>query len=541
MHMGLNNRTWSIEHTLGQKLMLSFKGKGTLPEEVLKAIRNYRPAGFSLFRAFNIEQPEQVRQLTDSLQRVAREEDLPSFMIAADQEGGQLLAIGEGTTPLPGNLALGATASPELAYKAGLVLGCELAAMGINVNFAPICDVNINPENPVIGTRSFGEDPESVARLAAAMTAGIQASGVAATAKHFPGHGDTTSDSHYGIPSMPHTLDRLRRVEFPPFRAAIQEGVKIIMTAHLALSGISGLEGIPSTLSPKVIKGLLRGELAYEGVIITDAMDMKAIKQGEELGEDAVKAVAAGCDLLLLTTDPGDHRHVYNSLLEAYQSGLLEPKEMINSARRITALKEWLGSQPVPPDLSVVGNADHQAVAAEIASASITLVRDQAGILPLQLQERQRLTVIMPQPIDLTPADTSSYVKPVLANALRDFYPYVDEFIIPHSPDEQEISAILERVREYQAVVLGTINAYTQPRQASLVKAILDLSIPTIIVALRMPYDLKSFSQAPTYLCTYSLLEPSMLALAQVIAGKIKPCGKLPVSIPGLYPRQATI
>jgi beta-N-acetylhexosaminidase len=539
--MSFNNRTWSIEKALGQKLMLAFIGKDFLPEEVLKAIRHYHPAGFSLFRAFNIEQPAQVRQLTDSLQQVAREENLPPFLIAADQEGGQLMAIGKGTTPLPGNLALGATASRELAYQAGLLLGRELAAMGINVNFAPICDVNINPENPVIGTRSFGEDPESVARLAAAMTAGIQAGGVAATAKHFPGHGDTTSDSHYGIPSVPHTLERLWQVEFPPFQAAIQEGVKIIMTAHLGLSAISGQEGIPSTLSPEVLKGLLRGELAYEGVIITDAMDMKAIKQGEGLGEDAVKAVAAGCDLLLLTTDPRDHRHVYNSLLKAYQSGLLERQEIINSDRRITALKEWLALQPVPPDLSVVGCAHHQAVAAEIASASITLVRDQAGILPLRLQERQRLAVIMPQPIDLTPADTSSYVKPVLANALRDFYPHVDEFIVPHSPDEQEISAIVERVREYPAVVLGTINAYTLPRQASLVKAILDLGIPTIVVALRMPYDLQSFPHAPTYLCTYSLLEPSMLALAQVIAGKIHPRGKLPVSIPGLYPRQATL
>ena len=536
--MDLNMWPWSIEQALGQKLMLAFIGKDTLPDELLRAIHSYRPAGFSLFRAFNIDRPAQVRKLTHSLQRAAQEAGLPQFLIAVDQEGGQLMAIGEGATPLPGNLALGATGSPDLAYQAGQVLGRELSAMGINVDFAPICDVNINPKNPVIGTRSFGEDPKSVASLAGAMTAGIQACGVAATAKHFPGHGDTASDSHHGVPSVPHNLERLWQVEFPPFQAAIQEGVKMVMTAHLALPAISGREDIPSTLSQEVLQGLLRSKLAFEGVIVTDAMDMKAIQQGDGLGTDAVRAASAGCDLLLLTTEPLDHQRVYNGLLQAYKSSTLDPQEVFSSARRVTALKEWLSSQPCPPDLSVVGCAAHRAVAAEIASKSITLVRDQTAILPLRLEEGQRLAVIIPQPIDLTPADTSSYIKPALAQALRNYYPYVDEFIVPHSPDEQEISAVLEQLRCYGAAVLGTINAYTQPEQASLVQAVLDLGLPTIVVALRMPYDLIVFPQAPTYLCTYSLLEPSMLALARVLAGEIQPGGKLPVSIPGLYPIQ---
>jgi beta-N-acetylhexosaminidase len=534
--MGLENRTRSIEDAVGQKMLLAFKGKNDIPGEVHEAIRMYRPAGFSLFRAFNIDHPAQVRELTQSLQRVAQEQGLEPFLIGVDQEGGQLMAIGEGVTLLPGNLALGAAGSPELAHAAGKVLGRELAAMGVNVDFAPSCDVNINPSNPVIGTRSFGENPKSVAALAAAMTAGIQASGVAATAKHFPGHGDTASDSHHGVPVVDHQKERLWQVELPPFQAAIQEDVKLVMSAHLSLPAVSGHKDVPSTLSPAILKGLLRHELGYKGVIVTDAMDMKAIQQGEGLGEDAVRAALAGCDLLLLTTNPEDHQRVFHSLRRAVQNGSIDPSELFESAQRVHVLKEWLMSQPPPPDLSVVGCASHHAVAAEVAARSITLIRDQAHILPLQLEQEQHLAVVMPQPLDLTPADTSSYLQPSLASVLRNYYPHVEEIIVPHRPQDQDIASVLEQIQGCQAVVLGTINAYSQPCQATLVKAVLSTNMTTILVAFRMPYDLGAFPDAPTYLCTYSLLDPCMLALAKVLCGETRAYGRLPVSIPGMYP-----
>lgn len=534
--MSVETKSWSIEEAVGQKIMLAFKGKDRIPEMSRKAIHRYRPTGFSLFRAHNIDHPAQVRELTDALQRVAQDEGLLPFLIGVDQEGGQLMAIGAGATPIPGNLALGATGSPELAYQAGEVLGGELAAMGINVNFAPCCDVNINPANPVIGTRSFGEDPKSVAKLAAAMTAGMQDHGVAATAKHFPGHGDTANDSHLGVPVVHHDLERLWQVDFPPFQAAIRGGVKLVMTGHLALPAVCGETNIPSTLSKAVLKGMLRKELGFEGVILTDAMDMNAIQQGEELGHEAERAAAAGCDILLLTTDPGDQQNVYQSLLQALRKGSLDASEIFDSAQRIYKLKEWLTSQPPAPDLSVVGSAKHQAVAAKIAAKSITLVRDHTQTLPLRLENQQRLAVVVPQPIDLTPADTSSYIQLTLPQMLRSHYPYVDEFIVPHSPQDQDIAAVLEQIRGSQAVVIGTINAFTQPKQAKLVRAILNTNIPTIIIALRMPYDLGAFPEAPAYLCTYSLMEPSMLALAQVLWGESRAPGRLPVTIPGLYP-----
>ena len=424
-----------IPHSIGQKLLLAFDGKEPTPE-IIEALKKYKPAGLTFFRSLNIDSPAQVRQLTDSLQRLAQDFGLPPLLIATDQEGGQLMAVGEGTTQLPGNMALGATGSTELARKAGEVLGQELAAMGINVNYAPSCDVNINPQNPVIGIRSFGENPEDVARLAGAMIEGIQSQGVAATAKHFPGHGDTAGDSHHGLPSVPHNLERLKKVEFPPFRAAIAADVKLMMTAHLALPALDGPDAPPATLSRRILHGLLREELGFEGVIVTDAMDMGAIRQGEALGEDVVRAITAGADLLLLTSNPDDQRCVYESLLQAVRFGKLDSEAITNSIERILALKRWL-ARTSQPDLSVVGCAAHQAVAVEIAERSVTLVRDNANLLPLNLNPEQRIAAIVPKPIDLTPADTSSYVTPGLGAALRNYHSNVDEYMLSYAAHSQ--------------------------------------------------------------------------------------------------------
>ncbi len=351
------------------------------------------------------------------------------------------------------------------------MLGRELAAMGINIDYAPSCDVNINPLNPVIGTRSFGEDPQQVADLAAAMVQGIQSCGVAATAKHFPGHGDTSSDSHLGIPVVPHSLERLRRVELPPFSAAIRSGAKLVMTSHIALPALDGREDLPATLSPAILRGLLREELGFQGVIVTDAMDMGAIRQGEALGEEAVRAAEAGADLLLVTSDPDDHRRVHSSLLQAYPGRLLWRKTRSKPLPGVSwRSKPGWRRQPPQPDLSVVGCAAHRAVADRIAEGSITLVRNDAGLLPLSLASSLRLSVILPRPIDLTPADTSSYIVPGLARELRLYTPDVKEMIVPHEPGEGDIAAVLSQLDGCDIVILGTLNAFTQPGQAALAR-----------------------------------------------------------------------
>jgi beta-N-acetylhexosaminidase len=521
---------------LGQKILLAFKGKEKPSDEIIHALRTYQPGGITLFRHHNLDNPAQIRELTASLQKLAREFGLPGLLIAVDQEGGQLMAVGA-ATQLPGNMALGATGSTELAHKAGEVLGREMAALGINVDYAPCADVNINPQNPVVGTRSFGEDPQKVAELTAAMVTGIQSQGVAAVAKHFPGHGDTASDSHHGLPAVPHSLERLREVEFVPFKAAIQAGVKIIMTAHLAIPAVDGPDAPPSTLSTNILQKVLRDELNFDGLIITDAMDMHAIRQGEFLGADALRAVNAGGDLLLLTADPIDQERVHTALVQAAQRGGLDTAQVIDSANRILALKEWLFAHTEQPNLSIINCSEHQKVANEIAEQSITLVRDQANLLPIRLKAEQRLAVVIPKPENLTPADTSSYVVPALAAFLRAYHPNVDEFSISSNPGDEEVAALLDQLKNYSLVILGTINAAQQAGQQTLVRETLKAGIPTIVAALRLPYDLASFPEAPTYVCAYSILEPSMWALAKALCGQLEFKGHLPVSIPGLYER----
>jgi beta-N-acetylhexosaminidase len=524
----------NIEAAIGQKLLLAFKGKENPSEEIIHALRAYRPGGVTLFRSHNLDNPAQIRELTESLQHQARNFGLPGLLIATDQEGGQLMAVGDGT-PLPGNMALGAAGSLELARQAGEVLGRELAALGINVDYAPCADVNINPQNPVVGTRSFGEDPQKVAELTAALVAGIQSQGVAATAKHFPGHGDTASDSHHGLPAIQHPLERLQKVEFQPFRAAIQAGVKLIMTAHLALPAVDGPQAPPATLSSNILKNLLRKELGFDGLIVTDAMDMRAIRQGELLGQDALRAVNAGADLLLLTTDPIDQQRVHTALTQAARQGNLDLAQVLESANRILALKEWLSKHTKQPELSIIGCLEHQKAADKIAEQSITLIRDQANLIPIRLKPEQRIAVVIPRPEDLTPADTSSYVVPAVTDSMRAYHANIDEFLISSAPGEAEISALLAQLRKYPLVILGTLNAYQQDGQQILVHEILKAKIATIVVAMRLPYDLVAFPEAPTYLCTYSILEPSMRALAKALWGHLKFTGRLPVSIPGLY------
>ena len=477
-----------------------------------------------------------MKRLTALLQSASHEAGLAPLLIATDQEGGRLMAIGNGTTPLPGNMALGASGSADLARRAGEVLGRELAAMGINVNYAPCCDVNSNPKNPGIGIRSFSENSSMVSEMASAMVLGIQSAGVAACAKHFPGHGDTATDSHLGLPVVPHSLDRLRKVEFPPFESAIRSGTKMVMTAHLALPAIDGLNAPPATLSPAILKNLLRGQLGFDGVIITDAMDMHAIPQGKALGANAVRAALAGADLLLLTTNPDDQELVHTSMMQAVRDAALSEQNLTDSAKRISSLKKWLADQKSAFDLDVVGCADHNQVADEIAAQSVTLVRDQAKLIPLRLMSGQRVAVIVPRPVDLTPADTSSYLTPALASAIRKFHLEVDEFIVSYAPTQKEITDVLDRISNHDLIVVGTLNAFSEASQQELLHAILRQNIPTVVIAMRLPYDLTAFPEAHTYVCTYSVLEPSMRAAASALFGHSRFQGRLPVSIPDLYP-----
>jgi beta-N-acetylhexosaminidase len=267
-------------------------------------------------------------------------------------------------------------------------------------------------------------------------------------------------------------------------------------------------------------------------VIITDAMDMGAISQGAGQIVEAIAALRAGIDLLLLTNDPQGHQRLYQGLELALSRGLLDRQEVERSVHRVRSLRRWLGQGAQPP-LEVVGCAEHRRLAQEVAERSVTLVCDD-GLLPLRLDSNDRVAIVMPRPADLTPADTSSYVTPSLAEAVRAFHPRVEEFLVAQSPDDAEIAALCERLRDADLSVVVTLSASLQPAQATLARALLALDRPTVTVAARTPYDLLAYPQARTHLCTYSIQPPSMAALAAALWGRIPLRGKLPVNLPAV-------
>jgi len=521
-----------LTETVLGSLMIAFDGL-ELPAAVEERLATTPTAGVTLFRFSNVGDPAQIRLLTAAIQAAAAT-PLP-LLIAADQEGGQLIGLGEGTTPFAGNMALGAAGDPLLVERVWRAMGLELRALGVNVNYGPVCDLATNPANPAIGIRSFGDDPNAVGELVAAAVRGLQSSGVAAALKHFPGIGDAGADSHHELPLLAADRDALDGRELVPFRAGIAAGARVVMSAHLAVPALTGDPGLPSTLSPAVMDSLLRGELGFSGVSITDALDMGAIAQGSNQVLDVLAALRAGVDLLLTAPDPDARGRIEAGLRHAAARGLVDGSAARASTARVRDLREWLSGFD-QPELSIVGSAPHLALAKELAARAVTLVRDDIGLLPLALAPTDRIAAIMPTPTDLTPADTSSTVAPGLASALRAHHPAVDEIVVGHVPSVEEIAAVRERVRGHRLIVVGTTAAFTARGQAALVEALLTAGPPVVTVALRTPFDLAAYPASRVHASSYGILHPSLEALGAALFGKTGFPGRLPAAVPGLYP-----
>lgn len=499
-----------------RQLMHSFKGEMP-PQAVLDGVRNGQIASFCLFRGINGDSPVHMRALTDALYRAAQEGNQPPPLIGTDQEGGNLIAITGGATELPGNMALGATRSVELAEQAGQVLGRELLAMGLNLNFAPCLDVNINPSNPALGVRSFGDDPILVGELGAALIRGMQGEGVMSSAKHFPGLGDSAHDTHFESTKVNHPLSRLEQVELAPFGAAIREGVATIMNGHGIFPALDAQ--LPATLSPAVIR-YLRETMGFQGLILTDAMDMHAVSRyGHQ--ESVQAALHAGVDLALLGHIPDQIK-----LMES-----LAGKENPTALHRLESLQARLRTDR--PPFEIIGCETHQKIAQTIADAAVTLVRG-AEHLPLRPSPETRIAVITPIPENLTPADTSSSVDITLAEMIRKRHPRTDAYQLRRHASDGEISTILNAVKGADVVIVGTIAADQDQSQAGLVNTLQREGKQPLVVAMRTPYDLSVFPQIGTYLCCYSIRPVAMEAAARVIFGEITAKGILPCRIPGV-------
>jgi beta-N-acetylhexosaminidase len=517
--------------TLG-RLMIAFTGT-ELPPSAARRIGEAGVAGATLFRVHNIVDPPQIRRLTDAIQ-AARPTGAPPLLIAADQEGGQLVGLGDATTQFAGAMALGAVGDEALAERVAGATARELRALGVNVDYAPVCDLADDPANPALGIRSFGDDPEAVGRLAAATVRGLQAGGVAATVKHFPGAGDTAADPHHELPLVPRTNAELAERELIPFRAALDAGARMVMTGHFALPDQG--PDLPTSLSSAILRDLLREQLGFEGVTVTDALDMRALAQGSAQIVDALAALRAGEDVLLGTADEAALRRLEEGLAQAQRRGLVDADADGAARRRVDELRRWLGGHDQPP-LDVVGCAEHQALAAELARRAITLVRDDDRVLPLKPATDARIAVVQSMPADLTPADTSSTVPPTLASAVRSRLAGVEEILLPAVPGDADITGLGERLEPFDLVIVGTFSAHLQTAQARSAAAVLACGKPVVTVALRTPWDLLAYPSARAHVASYGILPPSMEALAAALLGETPFAGRLPVGIDGLYPR----
>ena len=487
-------------------------------------IEEFEPGGFILFSARdNVTDPVQVATLANGLQDAAADAGagIP-LLVSTDQEQGIVTRIGSPATLFPGNMALGAGGSEKDTRKAAAITGNELLAMGIQQNNAPDADVNVNPDNPVIGVRSFSSDTDLVSRLTAAAVQGYQDdAGIIATAKHFPGHGDTATDSHTGLPEITHTLEEWKQIDLPPFQAAIDAGVDSIMTAHIVVPALDD-SGDPATLSHKIITGQLRETLGFDGVIVTDGLEMAAVRQEYGDGEVAVRALEAGVDQLLLPADP---RVAYAAVEEAVDEGRLTEERIDESVHRILLMKYDQGVTAdahvdVDKVMKTVGKRSHLRAAEKITDATTTVVRNDGGALPVAVDGKSVLVTGYGEVTGRT-----------LAAQLSERGAETTALPTGTRPTDAQIAQAVASAENSEVTVVLTNNVSATSTQKQLVAALDATDTHLIVVGVRNPYDINQLAEVDNFIATYSYATPALVSLAKVITGEISPQGTLPVDI----------
>lgn len=511
--------SWSLEEKVGQMLW------PVLDERNSKNLEEAARGGLFGGGLLRWDMPRsEAKLLIRRLRRAANQTKGGRPLIAVDHEGGSLFTQESLQVPVfSGNMALGAAGSPGLAEKAAAVVGRELRSIGVDVNFAPVVDVNSNPANPIIGIRSFGEDPLAVAALGAAAVRGYLRGGVLPAVKHFPGHGDTAVDSHSSLPVILRERKDWDAVDLPPFRSAIGQHAPIVMTAHISAPAL-GTGDLPVTFSSSVLVGVLRGELDFEGVIVSDSLDMGAVK-GRFAGENAaVKAVNAGCDVLLIGRAPVSE--VHDGLVRAVQEGKISKERIDQAWRRILGLKRRaLTMRPGP-------KSDWRDLETKIAEKSVTVLRNDGSVLPLNREKKDGKLLVL-----AFPHRRFGPASELLAAELR-ARRWDTEFktLKPGSEDYSE--NIMKEAGDSHAVIL-VIYGWNRVRDVKMdeyIRKLTALKTPVIVVSALNPYNAPDYPEAKSVVLTYSAAPASMRAAARVLFGEIVPVGRTPVTISGRFP-----
>jgi len=537
--------TLTLRQKVGQTMMFGFHGMEP-SSEITRLIREHHVGGVILF-ARNIGTPQDLLQLTTALQKIAYDAGHKHpLLISIDQENGVVRRLGAGTTLLPGNMAISATGQRTYAAEVARATGRELKALGVNFNLAPVLDVNNNPANPVINVRSYGEDPAWVAECGTDAIHALQSAGVATCGKHFPGHGDTSKDSHLTLPSIPHDRKRLAEVEMVPFVKAIAGGVDSMMIAHVCFPEIEPDPSIPATMSRRVITDLLRDELGFQGVITTDCMEMHAISKTIGTVEGTYQAFKAGVDLSFIS-----HTHEWQEgAIERMVAGLTDgdtPLERLDDAvERILTLKEkYLSWDEITPYFAegeivvdpLVGGTEHEQLARTVYEQAVTLTRNEAGLLPLQVTPEQRIGVVYMKNTLLSPVEDERYLQNPLVAAVEKMHPNATCIEVANPPSDADIERVLAETQDCNVVIIGTLNAQLSPQQVSLVRALHDSPVPLVVVSLRTPYDLTAFPWVTTHVATYEFTPMAVEIAVEGIFGQHEFQGRLPVTLPGIAER----
>lgn len=536
-------RSMTLDEKIGQMLMAgtplgAFRNVDS-PEfqTIRRDIVDYHVAGYHVFGG----DPAVVALIINEMQKLAK---LP-LLISDNFEGGVGYVL-FGATRLPLAMSIGATGDERLAYEAAKLTAEEGRAIGVNVNFYPVADVQNNPENPIINIRAFGEEPATVSRFVRAYIRGAQENGQIATAKHFPGHGDVASDSHLEMPVLNVPPQRLESVELPPFRAAVDEGVDAVMSAHIWLPQVEPEKGLPSTLSKNVMTGILRDELHYEGVVFTDSMTMRGVTANFPPEEATLRAIEAGVDIVLL---PPDVPTSFNAIKSAVQSGRIPQGRIDQSVRRILTAKAKLNLQhprnrfaDVDQMMTTVGTQAHRDFAQRIADSAITLVRDQRNVLPLR--PSPDLRVVQINVLDTRSGWREGSPGRVVTAELPKRFPRA----VTVQVDDQTTAAEFDLVRKLaQTGDALVVNGYIRvaaykgsialtPSEIALLRDLAAMNKPFVFTVFGSPYVLTHIPELPSYIVTYDIAPMAELAMVRAITGEIEFRGKLPISLPGLYP-----
>ncbi|TVP86124.1 MAG: beta-N-acetylhexosaminidase [Acholeplasmataceae bacterium] len=506
----------TLQEKVGQLLMFGFDGY-EINDHARRMICDHKAGNVILF-ARNIKDKQQLKKLVDDLQALALEQIGVPLFISIDQEGGMVIRIRKDGTHFPGAMTMAAAGDEHTAYDMGRRMGRELAWFGINMDFAPVLDVNNNPSNPVIGVRSFSDNPDKVAAFGSAFASGLQEH-VIATGKHFPGHGDTHLDSHLALPTVTHDLKRLESVEFKPFKFAIDRGIKAIMSSHIVFPAID--PEFPATLSHAHLTELLRGRFGFKGLIATDCMQMKAIRNHYSTPEASLMAVRAGANILCVSHDEVYQTGAVKRLFEAVSNGELDMSIINDRVALVLAHKTDITWHVDMAKDDFKANGD---VAAKVVRQALTKVKGSR----FKAMDKTLLVVI--KPLATSIADESDPAFDLIALARKRFSGLA-AMPLSLEPDDAAIQNVVAAAKDYPQVIICSYNANVYKTQLTLIRQLTELPIELHVVAMRNPYDLFFVPEIEHFVCTYEHTPNAIAALLDYLDGKLEPEGRLPVHV----------